>query len=403
MVKFLWQSQHPTESETGWAWLPTGFLWAFNFVPESPCGSNNHSIDTLLSARADGLLLHSNQFQLSNDSPSVQFLGEAAIQFSIATKKNVPTGVKFDQIFKSKTLVKAYSLERYLSFEYQTWNDGLTVVHRPPPLTLRSRTGASKPGQHVGQFLTPAISPFLVSSSQPKHIHLFGLSTNVFSVKIGRTTALLWLLKVINFRRSRFVCTLSPCPVFGMCAARPAMHLTTPVCPVARTQTMILQVVYYKDSDFFKVARNEVENVSFAQRSAHRDSRIWRPELIEPAAERKWRARGRRPTFKSAYPDPQILPQCNILSNYPYNVLFFWVSRLRSFILGKKIGNTFGQILRNSRKCVKTWVIDIVNWSQKHFGILPSSIWNVFLKFFLQMNPIPMRKKQLLSISSVRF
>ena len=66
-----------------------------------------------------------------------------------------------------------------------------------------------------------------------------------------------------------------------------------------------------------KVARNEVENASFAQRSAHRDSRIWRPELIEPAAERKRRARGRRPTFKSAYPDPQILPQCNISSNYP--------------------------------------------------------------------------------------
>ena len=67
----------------------------------------------------------------------------------------------------------------------------------------------------------------------------------------------------------------------------------------------------------FKVARNEVKNPSFAQRSAHRDSRIWRPELIEPAAERKLRPRGRRPTFKSAYPDPQILPQCNISFNYP--------------------------------------------------------------------------------------
>ena len=71
-------------------------------------------------------------------------------------------------------------------------------------------------------------------------------------------------------------------------------------------------------SDYrLKVARNEVKNASFAQRSAHRDSRIWRPELIEPAAERKRRARGRRPTVKSAYPDPQILPQCNISSNYP--------------------------------------------------------------------------------------
>ena len=65
-----------------------------------------------------------------------------------------------------------------------------------------------------------------------------------------------------------------------------------------------------------KVAWNEVKNASFAQCSAHRDSRIWRLELIEPAAERKRRARGRRPAFKSAYPDPQILPQCNISSNY---------------------------------------------------------------------------------------
>ena len=81
----------------------------------------------------------------------------------------------------------------------------------------------------------------------------------------------------------------------------------------------------------------------------------------------------------------------------PYNVWFFWVSRHRSIILAKKKnGNIFGQILRNSRKCVKTWVIENVNWSQKHLGILPSSLWNVFLKFFLQMNPIkvPMRKKK---------
>ena len=76
----------------------------------------------------------------------------------------------------------------------------------------------------------------------------------------------------------------------------------------------ILDLQYFA---LIKVARNEVENASFAQRSAHHDSRIWRPELIEPAAERKRRARRRRPTFKSAYPDPQILPQCNISSNYP--------------------------------------------------------------------------------------
>ena len=50
--------------------------------------------------------------------------------------------------------------------------------------------------------------------------------------------------------------------------------------------------IHFPPNSPFKVARNEVENASFAQRSAHRDSRIWRPELVEPAAERKRRARG---------------------------------------------------------------------------------------------------------------
>ena len=96
------------------------------------------------------------------------------------------------------------------------------------------------------------------------------------------------------------------------------MHMTNLIifsfwfCRDRLKLTQILQV-----GKPLKVARNEVENASFAQRSAHRDSRIWRPELIEPAAERKRRARGRRPTFNAAFPDPQILPQCNISSNYP--------------------------------------------------------------------------------------
>ena len=67
-----------------------------------------------------GLLLPQNQCQLSIDSPSLQLTGEAAIQFSIATKKNVPTGVIFDQIFKFKTLLEASFLEGYFSFDYQT-------------------------------------------------------------------------------------------------------------------------------------------------------------------------------------------------------------------------------------------------------------------------------------------
>ena len=62
--------------------------------------------------------------------------------------------------------------------------------------------------------------------------------------------------------------------------------------------------MFLKCLQVLKVDRNEVKNASFAQRSAHRDSRIWRPEWIEPAAERKRRARRRRRTFKSAHSDP---------------------------------------------------------------------------------------------------
>ena len=86
-----------------------------------------------------------------------------------------------------------------------------------------------------------------------------------------------------------------------------------------------------------KVARNEVENASFAQRSAHRDSRIWRPELIEPAAERKRRTRAdddrrsNRPTPTHRFCHSAILRAIT-----PYKVWFFWVRRHRSIILAKK-------------------------------------------------------------------
>ena len=189
-----------------------------------------------------GLLLPLNQCQLSTDSPSVQLTGEAPVH---CYEKNVPTGVILDQIFKFKTLLEASSLEGYFSLEYQTWNDGMTDVHRPPTLTLRARTGAAKP------ILWPTLNPchftvpcFIFKTKAFSFSSKQALSNNVFGVKIGRTTTLRRLFKVINFRRSKFVCTLSPCPVFGMCAAGLATHLTTPVCPVARTQTIILQVVY---------------------------------------------------------------------------------------------------------------------------------------------------------------
>ena len=121
----------------------------------------------------------------------------------------------------------------------------MTDVQRPPTLTLRSRTGAAKPT------LWPTLNPchftvpcFIFKTKTFSFSSKQALSNNVFGVKIGRTTTLRRLFKVINFRRSKFVCTLWSCPVFGMCAAGLATHLTTSVCPVARTQTIILQVVY---------------------------------------------------------------------------------------------------------------------------------------------------------------
>ena len=136
-----------------------------------------------------------------------------------------------------------------------------------------------------------------------------------------------------------------------------------------------------------KVARNEVKNASFAQRSAHRDSRIWRPELIEPAAERSdARADDDRRSNRST-PTHRFCHSAIFRLITPYNVWCFWVSRYRSIILVKKMEN--GSL----HAPLKTWIIENVYWSQKRLGILPSSLRKVFLRFFLQMNPIPMRKK----------
>ena len=166
---------------------------------------------------------------------------------SALLRKNVPTGVIFDQNFKFKTLLEASSLEGHFSFEYLTWNDGMTDVHRPPTLTLRSRTGAAKPTHwptlNPCHFTVPC---FIFKTKTFSFSLIQALSNNVFGVKIWRTRALRRLFKVINFRRLKFVCTLTPSPVdvFGMCASGLATRLTTPVCPVARPQTIILQVLY---------------------------------------------------------------------------------------------------------------------------------------------------------------
>ena len=104
-------------------------------------------------------------------------------------------------------MLVASSLEGYFSFDYQTWNDGMTDVHRPPTLTLHSRTGAAKPT------LWPSLNPcchftvpcFIFKTKTFSFSSKQALSNSVFGVKIGRTTKLPWLFKVINFWRSKFV------------------------------------------------------------------------------------------------------------------------------------------------------------------------------------------------------
>ena len=108
---------------------------------------------------------------------------------------------------------------------------------------------------------------------------------------------------------------------------------------------------------------------------------------LQSARDARWDDDGRsnRPTLTHRFYHSAIFHPIT-----PYNVWFFWVSRHRSIILAKN-WNIFGQILRNSRKCAKTWMIENVSWSQKRLGFLLSSLWKVFLKFFLQVNPIPIR------------
>ena len=71
-----------------------------------------------------------------------------------------------------------------------------------------------------------------------------------------------------------------------------------------------------------EVARNEVKNASLAQRSSHRDSRIWWPELIDSAAQRKWLAQ--------LFTSTQVVPSRPIVFGHsaifhpstPHNVWF---------------------------------------------------------------------------------
>ena len=92
-VKFLWQSQCPTESETGWAWLPPGFLWALQLCSWIAMREQQSFHGTSLICKSLNRWPATPSKSVSvvhrPDSPSVRLIltGEAAIQFSIATKK----------------------------------------------------------------------------------------------------------------------------------------------------------------------------------------------------------------------------------------------------------------------------------------------------------------------------
>ena len=70
-------------------------------------------------------------------------------------------------------------------------------------------------------------------------------SHNVSGFETRPKTAPQCSVKVINFWQSKFVCTQSPCPVFGIYTAGLATHLTMvmAICPVGLTQTKNPQVV----------------------------------------------------------------------------------------------------------------------------------------------------------------
>ena len=149
--------------------------------------------------------------------------------------------------------------------------------------------------------------------------------------------------------------------------------------------------------DRVKVARNEVKNASFAQRSAHRDPRIWRPELIEPAAERKRRARGRRRSNRPT-PTHRFCNSAIIRPIIPYNAWFFWVRRHHFTKTNWNISGGFWDIPGSVGKfeLSKTLI-----WSQKRLGSPPNSLWKVLLRFFLKVNPMPIRKNSKLALVGI--
>ena len=129
-----------------------------------------------------------------------------------------------------------------------------------------------------------------------------------------------------------------------------------------------------------KVARNEVKNASFARRSAHRDSRIWRPNWLnrpqsasDARAEDDGRSNRLTPTHRFCH--SAIFHPIT-----PYNVWFFWVSRHRSIILAKKMetfSGRFWEIPGNARKLeLSKTLVDHKNALVFYQAISGKSSWN---------------------------
>ena len=94
-------------------------------------------------------------------------------------------------------------------------------------------------------------------------------------------------------------------------------------------------VIFYNKIDV-QVARNEVKNASFAQRSAHREGKNMATEI-------DWNGRRAQATCadvdgRSNRPTPTHRLCHSKIFHWiaPYNVWFFWVGRQRSLILAKK-------------------------------------------------------------------
>ena len=129
----------------------------------------------------------------------------------------------------------------------------------------------------------------------------------------------------------------------------------------------------------FKVARNEVKNASFAQRFAHRNSRIWRL-AIDSAALRKRRTQPFTST-QIGLSRPIVFARVLYFIKIPAIMFGFSESADMCLSFYKKRKKHFRQILRNSRKCVKIWTFKNFNWLQKRLGFPPKSLWKVLLKF----------------------